>query len=83
LEVRPLDEVSSSEMRVAEEGSLEMSHEEVGSFSMRAVKEATVTADGYLKFMAARLPRIPPELSASARIYQPDPASSRYAVAMI
>jgi hypothetical protein len=81
--MRPLDEVSSSEMRVAEEGSLEMCPEEVGSFSMRAVKEPTVTADVYLKFMAARLPRIPPELSASARIYQPDPASSRYAVAMI
>jgi hypothetical protein len=81
--MRPLDEVSSFEMRVAEQGSLEMCPEEVGSFSMRPVEEPTVTADGYLKFMAARLPRIPPELSASARIYQPDPASSRYAVAII
>jgi hypothetical protein len=69
--MRPLDEVSSSKMRVAEGGSLEMCPEEVGSFSMRAVKEPTVTADGYLKFMAARLPRIPNQVweSFQVRIY--------------
>src|ERR1700730_1919441 len=44
----------------------------------RAANPPTVTADGYLKSMTVRQPRIPPPLSASARIYHPDPAPSRY-----